>query len=47
MSHDFFHMSFGAGVTVSTMTICLFQMFRMMCELLGDIIESLPEAEDK
>jgi hypothetical protein len=47
MSADFFHMTIGAGIAVSTMTVAVLLLFRMMLELIGDLIESSLEAKDK
>lgn len=38
---DFFHMSIGAGFFLATAAICGTFVFKMMCELLGDILESV------
>jgi len=45
MSHDFYGMSIGAGFFLAVATVCGTLIFKMLMELLGDILDSINEVD--
>lgn len=43
LSHDFLQMGIGAGMTLSVFAICGTVIFKMLCEVLVEIIASTSE----